>query len=126
MTQFEKARPLRAHPRAEARAAHRQGLRHSPRAVSELVQKFLFMKQMMGGLGQNLGMLGKIPGMKQVAMAKNMKKMMARAAACPGWAASPGCPAWAASRDARHGRFPGMGGFPGMGMPGMGGERRRA
>ena len=35
--------------------------------MSELVQKFLFMKQMMGGLGQNMGVLGKIPGMKQMA-----------------------------------------------------------
>jgi signal recognition particle subunit SRP54 len=68
--------------------------------VSELVQKFLFMKQMMGGFGQNLGLLGKIPGMKQVGMARKMKKAMAK------------------------GGLPGMGmpgmGMPGMGMPGMG------
>jgi signal recognition particle subunit SRP54 len=61
--------------------------------VGELVQKFLFMKQMIGNVGQNMGMLGKIPGMKQFGMAKNLKKAMAG------------------------GGFPGM---PGMGMPGMG------
>jgi signal recognition particle subunit SRP54 len=64
-------------------------------AVSELVQKFLFMRQMMGGFGQDLGLLGNIPGLKNLAMAKNMKKAMAG------------------------GGFPGMG-FPGMGFPGMG------
>jgi len=30
--------------------------------VKELVQKFLFMKQMMDGMGANLGMMGRIPG----------------------------------------------------------------
>ena len=64
-------------------------------AVSELVQKFLFMRQMMGGFGQDLGLLGNIPGLKNLAMAKNMKKAM------------------------QGGGFPGMG-FPGMGFPGMG------
>jgi signal recognition particle subunit SRP54 len=33
---------------------------------------------MMGGFGQNLGMLGKIPGMKNLAMAKNMQKQLAQ------------------------------------------------
>jgi signal recognition particle subunit SRP54 len=74
--------------------------------VSELVQKFLFMKQMMGGVGQNMGMLGKIPGMKQFASARAMRKAMASGAA---------------------GAMPGMGmpgmpfGMPGMGMAGMAG-----
>jgi signal recognition particle subunit SRP54 len=68
-------------------------------AVSELVQKFLFMRQMMGGFGQDLGLLGNIPGLKNLAMAKNMKKAM-QGGGFPG--------------------FPGMG-LPGMGFPGMGG-----
>jgi signal recognition particle subunit SRP54 len=76
--------------------------------VGELVQKFLFMKQMIGNVGQNMGMLGKIPGMKQFGMAKNMKKAMAGGG-------FPGMPGMG---------MPGMGmpgmGMPGMGMPGMG------
>jgi signal recognition particle subunit SRP54 len=70
--------------------------------VTELVQKFLFMKQMMEGLGANMGMLGRIPGMKGLGMAKQLRKHM-QGGGMPG--------------------FPGMGGFPGMpgmGMPGMG------
>ncbi|HEY1957566.1 MAG TPA: signal recognition particle protein [Polyangiaceae bacterium] len=44
-------------------------------AVSELVQKFLMMKQMIEGLGSNMGMLGKIPGMKNLSMANALRKM---------------------------------------------------
>jgi signal recognition particle subunit SRP54 len=76
--------------------------------VTELVQKFLFMKQMIGNVGGQMGMLGKIPGMKQFNMAKNLKKAMAGGG-------FPGMPGMG---------MPGMGmpgmGMPGMGMPGMG------
>jgi signal recognition particle subunit SRP54 len=85
--------------------------------VQELVQKFLFMKQMMEGLGQNMGMMGKIPGMKNVAMAKQLRKQMAGGGGgMPGMGGFPGMPGMG---------FPGMGmpgmGLPGMGLPGMGG-----
>ncbi len=73
-------------------------------AVSELVQKFLMMKQMMEGLGANMGMLGKIPGMKNLGMANAMRKMQKGGG-------FPGMPGMG---------MPGMG-FPGMGFPGMGG-----
>ena len=77
-TKFERKRPLRAHPRAGARHSASPGGSGQPeQQVQELVQKFLFMKQMMEGLGQNMGMMGKIPGMKNVAMAKQMRKQMA-------------------------------------------------
>jgi signal recognition particle subunit SRP54 len=112
MTRFEKSDPysLIREPRRVERISKGSGTK--PEAVNELVQKFLFMRQMMGGLGQNLGMLGKIPGMKQMAMAKNMKKMMA-GGAMPGMPGMgmPGMPGMG---------MPGMG-FPGMGMPGLGG-----
>ena len=87
--------------------------------VSELVQKFLFMKQMMGGLGQNMGMMGKIPGMKNLAMAKNLRKQMAQ-----GGGGFPGMPGMGMPGMGMPGMgFPGMPGMgmPGMGMPGMGG-----
>jgi len=82
--------------------------------VQELVQKFLFMRQMMSGLSGNLGMLGKIPGVKQMAMAKQMKKAMA-GGGFPGM----GMPGMGMPGMGMPGMgFPGMG-FPGMGMPGM-------
>ena len=124
MTRFEKGDPyaLIRDPKRVERIAKGSGSK--PEAVAELVQKFLFMKQMMGGLGQNLGMMGKIPGMKQMAMAKNMKKMMAGGG-------MPGMPGMGMPGMGFPGMgFPGMGGFPGMpgmgmpgmGMPGMGGD----
>ena len=85
-------------------------------AVNELVQKFLFMRQMMEGLGGS-GMLGKIPGMKNLQMARNLQKQMKGGGGFPGMPGMGGFPG-----------MPGMGGFPGMpgmggfpGMPGMGG-----
>src|SRR5262249_21064237 len=104
MTRFEKGDPyaLIREPKRVERISKGSGTK--PEAVNELVQKFLFMRQMMSGLGQNLGLFGKIPGVKQAAMARNMKKMMAGGG-------MPGMPG-----------FPGMGmpGLPGMGLPGMG------
>ncbi len=127
MTRFEKADPysLIREPRRVERVSKGSGSK--PEAVSELIQKFLFMKQMMGGLGQNLGLMGKIPGMKQMAMAKNLKKAMAGGGmpgmGMPGMGGFPGMPGMGGFPG-----MPGMGGFPGMpgmggfpGMPGMGG-----
>jgi signal recognition particle subunit SRP54 len=86
--------------------------------VQELVQKFLFMKQMMEGLGQNMGIMGKIPGMKNVAMAKQLRKQMAQGGGMPGMGGFPGMPGMPGMGMPGMG-MPGMG-FPGMGMPGMG------
>jgi signal recognition particle subunit SRP54 len=97
-TRFERNDPnaLIREPTRVTRIAKGSG--NPEKAVSELVQKFLFMRQMMEGIG-NMGMLGKIPGMKNLKMAKNLRKQMAAGGGMPG--------------------FPGMG-MPGMGMPGMG------
>jgi signal recognition particle subunit SRP54 len=113
MTLQEKRDPyslIREPKRAERIA---KGSGSAQEAVSELVQKFLFMKQMMGNLGQNMGMMGKIPGMKQMAQMKNMRQAMSGmgGGGFPGMGGMPGM-----------GGFPGMPGMgmPGMGMPGMG------
>src|SRR5580704_759205 len=101
-TKFERKDPnaLVREPSRVKRIATGSG--QPEQGVTELVQKFLFMKQMMEGLGANMGMLGKIPGMKGLGMAKQLRKQMAQGGGMPGF---PG--------------MPGMG-FPGMGMPGMG------
>ncbi len=44
--------------------------------VAELLQRFAFMRQMMGGIGQQAGMLSKIPGMKQMAAARRLKDVV--------------------------------------------------
>jgi signal recognition particle subunit SRP54 len=75
-------------------------------AVGELVQKFLFMRQMMSGFGQDLGFLGNIPGMKNLAMARNVRRAM-KGGQMPGM--PPGMPGLPPGMG-----FPGMGGFPGM------------
>ena len=79
--------------------------------MSELVQKFLFMRQMMGGMGQDTGLLGKLPGMQGLSLARNMRRAM-KSGKLPD------------SMAGMQGGFPGMGmpgmGMPGMGMPGMG------
>lgn len=104
-TTFERKDPnaLIREPNRVARIAKGSGV--PDQAVSELVQRFLFMKQMMGNMGGMGGLLGNIPGMKQLGAMKNMRN--------------------AAKQMQGMGGFPGMGGmggFPGMpGFPGMGG-----
>jgi signal recognition particle subunit SRP54 len=111
LTRFERRDPyaLIREPSRVQRVSRGSGQPESQ--VQELVQKFLFMKQMMDGLGQNMGMMGRVPGLKNVAMAKQMRKQMAQGG-MPGMGGFPGMP----------GGFPGMPGmgFPGMGFPGMG------
>ncbi len=107
MTRAERADPhaLVREPSRVQRVARGSG--NTPEAVSELIQKFLFMQQMMGGLAQNSGLLGNLPGMKGFNMARQMRRAMKGGAA-------PGMPGMG---------MPGMGmpgfGMPGMGMPGM-------
>ncbi len=120
-TKFERQDPnaLIREPGRAKRIA--KGCGNDEKAVLELVQKFVFMKQMMGGLGSNMGFLGNLPGMKQFAMAKNMRKAAknlssgmgvcrrsrdaGNARRFPGpareWAVSRGCPAWEGSPECR-------------------------
>jgi signal recognition particle subunit SRP54 len=114
MTRAEKADPylLVREPSRVKRVSKGSG--QPEVGVQELVQKFLFMRQMMGGLQQNLGILGKIPGMKQMAAARNLKKAMAGGG-------FPGFPGGAMPNMDMFGGMGGMGGFPGFpGMPAMG------
>lgn len=113
MTRFERNDPqsLIREPSRAKRIA--KGSATPVEAVTELVQKFQFMQQMMGGFGQNSGLLSKIPGMQGLALARNARRAMKSGKLPPGLDPS-----------AFGGGFPGMGfpgmGFPGMGLPGMG------
>ena len=73
MTRFERADPyvLIREPTRASRIANGSGT--DEKQVSTVVQQFLFMKQMMGSIGSQAGMLGKIPGMKQLAAANRLR-----------------------------------------------------
>jgi signal recognition particle subunit SRP54 len=120
MTNAEKRDPnaLIREPSRVTRIASGSG--QPEQGVSELVQKFLFMQQMMqnmGGMTGLGGLLGKLPGMQGLAMARNMRRAMKSQGMDPeqlmqqaGMGGMPGMPGMG---------MPGMG-MPGMGMPGMG------
>jgi signal recognition particle subunit SRP54 len=109
MTRAEREDPnvLIREPSRAKRIARGSG--QPEQGVSELVQKFLFMRQMLGNFGQDAGFLGNIPGMKNLAMARNMRRAM-KGGQMPGMPPGMGMPGMP---------FPGMG-MPGMGLPGMG------
>jgi signal recognition particle subunit SRP54 len=115
MTAAEKQDPnvLIREPNRVKRVARGSG--RDEKSVGELVQKFLFMQQMMGGMGGGGGLgglMGNIPGMKGLAMARNMRRVMKSGKMPPGMPdlSSMGLPG---------GGFPGIGGLPGGGFPGM-------
>jgi len=114
MTGAEKQDPyvLIREPSRVARVSKGSGTQEQQ--VQTVIQQFLFMKQMMGGMGQDLGLLGKIPGMKGVASMRKMRKMMKKSGMGGGM---PGMPGMGMPGTG----MPGMG-MPGMGMPGMGME----
>jgi signal recognition particle subunit SRP54 len=103
MTKLERQDPqsLIREPSRVKRIAGGSG--RTEQSVGELVQKFLYMRQMMGSMGGGAGgMLGGLPGM--AGMARNVRRAMKSGKMPEGFPQMPG----------------GMPGFPGMGMPGMG------
>ena len=52
-----------------------QGSGHKEQEVADLLNRFGMMRQMMMQIGQSTGLLGKIPGFKQIAQAKKMMGM---------------------------------------------------
>jgi signal recognition particle subunit SRP54 len=123
MTRGERADPnsLIREPGRVRRIAKGSG---SPeQGITELVQKFLFMQQMMTGMGGDMGMMGKIPGLKNMAMARNVRRAM-KSGKFPQNMAGMGGPGGMPGLPPGFPGMPGMGGMPGMppgfGFPGMG------
>ncbi len=58
-------------PTRIARVARGSG--REDKDVVDLLQRFAFMKQMMGDIGQQAGLLSKIPGLKQLATARRLQ-----------------------------------------------------
>ncbi len=98
-----------------------RGSGRSEQEVAELIERFSFMRQMMGGLGQSAGMLAKIPGMKQLATARRLKD----AVRMTGLEGAPGMGGLAdqlleglvSQGGAGHPMFAGLPGMPGQPQP---------
>ena len=73
MTRQERAQAelFQKQPSRVVRVAKGSGT--AEKQVAEILQRFAFMKQMMGSIGSQAGMLGKIPGMKQLATANRLR-----------------------------------------------------
>jgi signal recognition particle subunit SRP54 len=73
MTEQERLRPNLITDSRVKRIAKGSG--RKPEEVRELLQKFGMMQQVMGTIGQNPGLLGRIPGLKQMGQLAQMKNM---------------------------------------------------
>lgn len=91
-----------------------RGSGRQEREVSELLERFTMMRDMMGNIGQSAGMFSKLPGMKQLNMVRQMKNAMR------GGGGFPGMPGMGGGLPGMGGGFPGMGGMP-PGLDGMAG-----
>jgi len=74
MTRQERARAelFQQQPNRVVRVAKGSGT--TERQVAEILQRFEFMKQMMGSIGSQAGLLSKVPGMKQLAQANRLRE----------------------------------------------------
>ena len=73
MTKAERKTPqlFTKEPRRIKRVAKGSG--STDRDVAELLQRFSFMQGLMGQIGQQAGLLQRLPGMKQLAMANRLR-----------------------------------------------------
>ena len=73
MTRQERNRPelFAKEPSRVKRVAKGSG--HTEKDIAELLQRFGFMQKMIGSIGQQAGLLQKLPGMKQLAMARRLR-----------------------------------------------------
>jgi signal recognition particle subunit SRP54 len=71
MTEKERLRPTLIDDSRMERIANGSGRKKSD--VKELMQKFSMMQQVMGSIGQNPGLLGRLPGFKQLGQLHKLK-----------------------------------------------------
>jgi signal recognition particle subunit SRP54 len=73
MTEKERLQPSLINDSRSARIARGSG--RTKKEVGELLGKYRMMQQVMGAVGQNPGLLGRIPGFKQLGQLARMKNM---------------------------------------------------
>jgi len=125
MTRQERTRPeLFAKERGRlTRVAKGSG--RTEKDVADLLQRFTFMQKMMGQIGQQAGLLQRMPGMKQLAMANRLKDAV-RSGGFEGNPMMGGLADSLLEAAVADGGMAGM--FPGMGaagMPGFPGQRKK-
>jgi len=103
MTPKERKRPDLFEKEKSRRKRVAKGSGRSEQELTSLLQRFKMMRQMMGAVGQNPGLLGKMPGFSQMAQMAKMGQ------------GGPGG-GMAAQMQAAMGGGGGMGGLGGMGM----------
>jgi signal recognition particle subunit SRP54 len=128
MTKQERKRPeLFAKDRSRiTRVAKGSG--RTDKDVADLLQRFAFMQKMLGSIGQQAGFLSKLPGMKQLAMAKRLRDAVQTGGGGLGGLAGNPMMSNLANEllQAAVADGPGFPGMPGLGgMPGMPGARKK-
>lgn len=73
MTKAERQRPQLFVEQTDRIKRVARGSGHTEQDVADLLKRFSFMQNMMGQIGKQAGMLQKLPGMKQMAMASKLK-----------------------------------------------------
>ena len=73
MTEQERLEPHRIDKKRMERIAKGSG--RKPNEIGELMQQFTMMQQMMGNIGQNPGLLGRLPFFKDLGALSNLKNM---------------------------------------------------
>ncbi len=124
MTKLERKKPelFAKQPSRIRRVAGGSG--RTEREVAELLQRFAFMQQMMGSIGQQAGLLSRMPGMKQLAMAKRLRDAVQTGGGLNNPMMSNLANELLEAAVAGGPMPPGMG-LPGMGMPGAPGPRKK-
>jgi len=74
MTHRERIEPEILASSASRIARVARGAGREDKDVRELITRFKWMRDLMGGIGQQAGLLAKIPGVKQMAMARKLKE----------------------------------------------------
>lgn len=122
MTKAERRDPNLFQKQASRVKRVARGSGRTEKEVADLLQRFSFMQNMMSGIGKQAGMLGKIPGMKQMAMARNMHKMV-KGGGFPGNPMMSGLTDQLLEAAVANG---GMDPSAMFGMPGMGGPKGKS
>jgi signal recognition particle subunit SRP54 len=76
MTQQERREPELFQKQRTRVTRVAKGSGRTEKDVVDLLNRFMFMRQMMGDIGQQAGLLSKIPGMKQMAMSRRLNEMV--------------------------------------------------